>query len=330
MINQPAPVETVITRLDPALDAIITPGARVDLLATGFSFGEGPVWVPAAPDNRYGGGGRGGYLLFSDPNKNVIHRYDPASGEVSIFRTKSGYSGIGNADIGEYRQPGSNGLALDREGRLTICEHGNRRVTRLEPNGALTVLADRDEGKRLNSPNDCVYRSDGALFFTDPPFGLPKVFDDPRKELPYSGVYRISNGSLRLVATDLAAPNGLAFSPDERYLYVDNWQEEKKVIMRYDVAPDGGLSGGRVFFDMTSTPGEICLDGLKVAADGTLLVSGPGGVWIISGEGRHLGTLSLPELAANFAFGGEDRQTLYLTARSGLYRIRLGVPGAGS
>ncbi len=316
-----------VTRKDPALDAILAPGTKAEKLADGFVFTEGPLWVPAAPDNRYGGGGMGGYLLFSDPNKNVIHRWDPSSGGVSIYRTKSGYSGVGGPNIGEYHQPGSNGLALDPQGRLTICEHGNRRVTRLEPNGTLTVLADRYQGKRLNSPNDLVYRSDGALYFTDPPFGLPKVFDDPRKELPHSAVYCLIDGTLRLATTDLTAPNGLAFSPDERQLYVDNWDESAKVIRRYDVASDGSLSRGMTFFDMTSTPGEICLDGLKTDQRGHVFVSGPGGIWVISPDGMHLGTFTPPELPANFAFGGADGRSLYMTARSGVYRAHLSIPG---
>lgn len=330
LINTPTPVETTITRLDPALDDIISPGTQAEKLADGFVFTEGPVWVPTLPadsDKSYGGGGKGGYLLFSDPNKNVIHRYDPPTGEVSIFRTKSGYSGIGGPDIAEYHQPGSNGLALDPQGRLTICEHGNRRVTRLEPNGSLTILADNFQGKRLNSPNDLVYRSDGTLFFTDPPFGLPMVFDDPRKQLSHSGVYCLRNNSLKLVSKDLNAPNGLAFSPDEKTLYVDNWDENKKVVMAYDVAPDGTLSNPTTFFDMTSTKGEICLDGLKVDAHGNLFVSGPGGIWVLSPDAKHLGTIALPELPANFAFGDDDRRTLYCCARTGLYRIRLSSPG---
>jgi gluconolactonase len=243
-----------------------------------------------------------------------------------VFRTKSGYSG---PDIGEYRQPGSNGLALDREGRVTINEHGNRRVSRLEKTGAVTVLADRFEGKRLNSPNDLVYRSDGSLYFTDPFFGLPKFADDPRKELPYSGVFRLANGTLELLSAELNGPNGIAFSPDERYLYVGNWDEKKKVVMRYDVREDGTLSRGTVFFDMTGAPGEDAIDGVKVDRDGNVYVSGPGGLWILSPTGKHLGTLVTPEHAHNMAWG-DDGRSLYLTARSTLYRIRLGVSGAGA
>jgi len=201
------PVPTEVIRRDSTLDDIVSAAARIEKLADGFLFTEGPVWIPRTATTD-------GHLLFSDPNANTIYRWSP-DGQVSVFRTKSGYTGV---DVGEYGQPGSNGLTLDREGRLTINEHGNRRVTRLEKTGALTVLADRYEGKRLNSPNDLVYRSDGALYFTDPPFGLPKFFDDARKALPFSGVFCLINGELKLVSTDLSGPNGLAFSPDERYL----------------------------------------------------------------------------------------------------------------
>jgi len=281
-------------------------------LAEGFQFTEGPIWVRG-----------GGYLLFSDPNANTQYRYTSA-GELSVYRHPSGYSG---ADIAEYRQSGSNGLTLDREGRLTINEHGNRRVTRLEKDGTLTVLADRYQGKRLNSPNDLVYRSDGTLYFTDPPFGLPKFFDDPRKELPFSGVFSLQNGKLRLVTTDLTGPNGIAFSPDEKYLYVTNWDEKKKVIMRYESHPDGTVSNGLVFFDMTSAPGEDALDGMKVDERGNLYVSGPGGLWIISPEGKHLGTVIAPKHPHNMAWGDDDGKTLYLCAQSGLYKMRLNIPG---
>ena len=306
-----------IIRNDPAFDRIVPNDAKIEKLAGGFQFTEGPIWVPKSDESD-------GYLLFSDPNNNVIYRWTQ-DGQVSIYMTKSGYRVV---DIGEYGQPGSNGLTLDREGRLTINQHGNRRVVRLEKNGQLTVLADRYQGKRLNSPNDLVYKSDGALYFTDPPFGLPKFFDDPRKELPYSGVFRVSpDGKVQLVSTDLKGPNGIAFSPDEKYLYVGNWDTAKKVVMRYTVEPDGGLSHGQVFFDMTGTPGEDALDGMKVDVEGNLYVSGPGGVWILSPERKHLGTITGPEHPHNFAWGGDDGKTLYLCAQTGLYRIRLNIEG---
>src|SRR6266702_1765021 len=203
----PAPYD--VTRVDAGLDAIVTPGAAMERVAGGFEFTEGPVWTAD------------GALLFSSPNTNQIYRWSPP-GIVSVFRSHSGYTGI---DIGRYHQPGSNGLTFD-------------------PQGDVTVLADRYDGRRLNSPNDLVYRSDGTLYFTDPPFGLPEVFDDPKKELPFSGVFRVRDGEASLVTDSLAGPNGLAFSPDERYLYVGDCDPEHKVVMRYDVAADGSVSGG--------------------------------------------------------------------------------------
>jgi gluconolactonase len=301
-----------IVRNDPALDSIVPPDLKAERLAEGFLFTEGPVWSPD------------GHLLFSDPNANTIYRWSDNDG-LSVFRTKSGYTGF---DIGEYRQPGSNGLAFDRDGRLTINEHGNRRVTRLERTGALTILADRFDGKRLNSPNDLVYKSDGSLYFTDPAFGLPKFADDPRKELAFTGVFRLADGKLQLLSTDLSGPNGLAFSPDEKYLYVGNWDDRKKVVMRYDVNDDGTLSRGTIFFDMTNAAGEDAIDGVKVDARGNVYVSGPGGLWILSPAGQHLGTIITPEHAHNFAWG-DDGRSLYLTARSTLYRLRLLTSGAG-
>ena len=310
-IGRQAEIKADVRRVDPALDAIVPQGLTIEKLAGGFIFTEGPVWVPD------------GYLLFSDPNANTIYRWTP-DGQVSVFRTKSGYAGV---DVGEYGQPGSNGITLDPEGRITINEHGNRRVVRIEKNGVVTVLADRYDGKRLNSPNDLVYRSDGTLFFTDPPFGLPKAFDDARKELAFSGVYSLKNGTLTLAAKDLTGPNGLAFSPDERYLYVANWDEKKKVVMRYRANLDGTLGDRKVFFDMTSAPGEDALDGIKVDVQGNLYVSGPGGLWILSPEGKHLGTIVGPEHPHNLAWGDADGRTLYLTAQTGLYRVRLRIKG---
>ena len=311
----PAEVNVEIKRVDSEIDAIVGPNPKIYKLAEGFEFTEGPIWVRD-----------GGYLLFSDPNANMMYKFKPADsapGELTVFRQPSGYSG---ADIAEYGQPGSNGLTLDSKGRLTINEHGNHRVTRVEKDGSLTVLASKFNERRLNSPNDLVYRSDDTLFFTDPPFGLPKFFDDPRKELPFSGVFSIFQGNLQLVSTDLKGPNGIAFSPDEKYLYVTNWDEKKKVIMRYEVSRDATLANGIVFFDMTEAPGEDALDGMKVDRKGNLYVSGPGGLWVISAEGKYLGTIIAPKHVHNMAWG-DDGDTLYLCARSGLYRMRLNVEG---
>jgi gluconolactonase len=310
-VGAPAVMPARVVRLDPALDRILPRGATIEKLAGGFQFIEGPVWHPD------------GYLLFSDPNANTIYRWTP-EGSVSVFRTHSGYAG---ADIGEYHQPGSNGLTLDRKGLLTINEHGNRRVTRLERTGQITVLADRYDGKRLNSPNDLVYRSDGTLYFTDPPFGLPKAFDDSRKELGYSGVYMVKDSQVTLLTKELSGPNGIAFSPDERYLYVDNWDLGRKVLMRYDVNPDGTISGGKVFHDFTRLSEPVALDGIKVDEQGNVYVSAPGGVWILSPAGKPLGRIVPPEHDANFAFGDADGKSLYLTASTGLYRVRVNVTG---
>ncbi len=309
-------VQTEIVKVDPALDQIVAPGTQLEHLAGGFLFTEGPVWVPATANAP-------GYLLFSDPNANRIYRWS-AEGQVSVFRAKSGYSGF---DVGDYHQPGSNGLTLDRQGRLTINQHGNRRVILVEPRGNITVLADRYDGKRLNSPNDLVYRSDGVLYFTDPPFGLPKAFDDPRKELPYSGVYCVKDGQVKLVSTDLDAPNGLALSPDEQFLYVNNWNDRRKVLLRYDVNADCTLSNGKLFFDMTDAPGNDALDGLKVDQKGNVYSTGPGGLWILSPEGKQVGLIKGPEDPHNMAWGDEDGKTLYITALTGIYRLRMNIAG---
>jgi gluconolactonase len=331
----PGEVNVEVMRNDPRMDAIVGPNPKVFKLAEGFKFTEGPIWIKD-----------GGYLLFSDPNSNTIYKYTPngsRAGWLEVFRMPSGYAG---QDIAEYGQPGSNGLTLDMQGRLTVNQHGNRRVTRLEMDGTEIVLADRFEGKRLNSPNDLVYRSDGTLFFTDPPFGLPQLFNDPRKELGFSGVYSIYQGKLQLISRDLTGPNGIALSPDEKYLYVGNWPQalvdqqprkedeaarevgfRGKVIMRYEVQPDGTLKNGTVFFDMTKAPGKEGIDGIKLDQQGNLYVSGPGGLWVISSQGKHLGTIITPRHVHNMAWGDDDGKTLYLCARAGLYRIRLSIPG---
>jgi len=332
----PSEVNVEVVRNEPAMDEVVGPNPKVFKLAEGFKFTEGPIWIDKD----------GGYLLFSDPNANTIYKYTPngnQDGKLEVFRTPSGYSGT---DIAEYGQPGSNGLTLDPQGRLTINQHGNHRVVRDENDGTQTVLADSYQGKRLNSPNDLVYRSDGTLFFTDPPFGFPKLFNDPRKQLPFSGVYSIYNGKLQLVSKDFTGPNGIALSPDEKYLYVGNWPrsltgqelrkedepageigDKHKAIMRYEVQPDGTLKNGKLFFDFTNAPGEDGLDGIKVDQKGNLYVSAPGGLWVISAEGKHLGTIITPRHAHNMAWGDADGKTLYLCARSGLYRIRLNIAG---
>ncbi len=294
-----------------ALDAIVPPGARLERVAGGFEFTEGPVWT------------RDGALLFSSPNTNTIYRWAPA-GVVTVFRPKSGYAGT---DIARYTQPGSNGLTFDPEGRLTICQHGNRRVIRVEPHGNITVLADRYDGKRLNSPNDLVYALDGTLYFTDPPFGLPAMFTDPKKELPFSGVFRVSDGVVSLVTAELAGPNGIALSPDERHLYVGNWDPGRKIVMRYALDRTGSVTDSEVFFDMTGAEGEDAIDGLKVDTAGNVYVCGPSGIWLLSSKGEHLGTLRLPESPHNLAWGHQDARTLYITALTSIYRIRLAVPG---
>ncbi|MDX2150370.1 MAG: SMP-30/gluconolactonase/LRE family protein [Bryobacteraceae bacterium] len=312
----PHEVNVEVERRDPAIDQIVPLNAKVYKLAEGFQFTEGPVWVDD-------------HLLFSDPNANTIYQYSDREG-LSVFRRPSGYEG---ADIAEYRQPGSNGLTLDPQGRLTVNEHGNRRVTRTEKDGRLTVLADRFEGKRLNSPNDLVYRSDGTLFFTDPAFGLPKFAADPRKELAFTGVYALRNGRLTLLTKDFTGPNGISLSPDEKFLYVGNWDDKRKVVYRFPLKPDASVGEGELFFDMTEARGEDAIDGVKVDRAGNLYVSGPGGLWILSPEGKHLGTIKLPRHPHNMAWG-DDGKTLYLCARDRLYRMPLKIegvrPGAAS
>ena len=297
-----------VVQVTPEFDRIVPRAARIEKLAGGFGFAEGPVWMP------------GGYLLFSDIPHNVIRRWQPG-GAVSVFREKSGFSGE-RAGLA-----GSNGLTLDKQGRLVVCEHGNRRVSRLEKDGRVTILADRFEGKRLNSPNDAVYKSDGALYFTDPPYGLAKQDDDPAKELKFCGIYRLAGGKLQLLYQDLTRPNGLAFSPDEKYLYVANSDAARKIWMRFEVRPDGTLANGKVFHDVTSQTADGLPDGMKVDRRGNVYGTGPGGVWVISPEGKHLGTIQPPEVPANCAWGDADGRTLYMTARTGLYRIRLNVAG---
>ena len=317
----PSEVNVDVVRLDPAINKIIGPNPKVFKVAEGFKFTEGPIWTNDG-------------LLFSDPNANTIYKYS-TDGKLSVFRSPSGYSGN---DIAEYRQPGSNGLTLDSQGHLTIDQHGNRRVVQLNADGTETLLADKFEGKRFNSPNDLVYRSDGTLFFTDPPFGLPKFGEDKRKELPFSGVYSVrsvppavagglSQTRVQLLTKEFTGPNGIALSPDEKYLYVGNWDDNKKTVYRYELQPDGTVKNGKLFFDFTSFKGEDAIDGIKIDKAGNVYVSAPGGLQILSPEGKHLGTIITPQHVHNMAWGDDDGKTLYLCARTGLYRIKLTIEG---
>jgi gluconolactonase len=312
-----------VVRLDPALDQIVSADARFEMLkADYFGLTEGPVWIQQ---------GRTGYLLFSDIGANVIYKWTP-DGTLSVFLDKSGYTGElaaigfqgfmannGRLNIGNF---GSNGIIVDPQGRLIFCAQGDRAIVRIEKDGKRTVIADRYEGKRLSRPNDLVLKSDGAIYFTD-----QRPANNPTIELPASGVFLVKNGTVKLLLDDYRTPNGLAFSPDEKYLYVNDTQ--RSLIMRYDVQKDDTIANGRVFIDMSSdkTPGNP--DGMKVDARGNVYCTGPGGVWIMSPEGKHLGTILVPEpRATNMNFGDADGKTLYITDRRSLGRIRLKIQGA--
>jgi len=285
-----------IEDLHPAVHQLLP---LLDRVAGGFTFTEGPVW-------------RGDDLLFSDiPNSRTVRYRALAEGpEITTFRHPTG---------------GANGLTLDRAGHLIACEQIGRQLTRVDLSGQVTALATHYEGKRLNSPNDVVVRSDGAIFFTDPPYGLRNFSEG--KELAWNGVYRLDpNGTLALVADDMDRPNGLAFSPDEKTLYVDD--SARFHIRRFDVAADGSLSGGDVWTELKAKPEERGVpDGMKINAQGNVFCTGPGGVWIFSDNGRVIGRIHMPEVTANLAWGGADWCSLYMTASTSLYRLRVAVPG---
>lgn len=300
-----------VEKVDDEFDAIAPAGARVEKLAGGFAFTEGPIWFDA------------GYLLFSDIPRNEMHKWTP-DGKVTLFRKPSGYD---RSDAPEGAFIGSNGMTRDRQGRLIVCEHGNARVTRTEPDGSITVLADRYEGKRLNSPNDIVQKSNGDFYFTDPPYGLVGLDDDPKKELHYNGVFRLSNGKLTLLYKDLPRPNGLAFTPDEKYMYLNNSESHRKICLRFEVRDDGSLAKEKVFFDLSGDDRDGVPDGMKVDREGNVYSTGPGGVWVFNPKGTLLGTIKPPEVPANLHWGDADARMLYITARTGLYRIRLNIPG---
>lgn len=309
------PVMGTIERKDPRFDKLVPKEAVIEKLADGFDWAEGPVWVP-----------KGGYLLFSDIPKNTIFKWKEGEGK-SVFLKPSGYTGKQNRK----GEPGSNGLILDSEGRLVMCEHGDRRVSRVEKDGKKTTLADRYMGKRLHSPNDAVYKSNGDLYFTDPPYGLEKNWDDPARELDFCGVYRLSKeGKLTLLTKELSRPNGIAFSPDEKTLYVANSDPARAIWMAYEVKNDGTLGKGRAFFDATAwvKTKKGLPDGMKVDSQGNVFATGPGGVHVFSPDGVHLGTLATGVATANCNWG-DDGSVLYITADKNLCRIKLSTKGKG-
>jgi gluconolactonase len=310
------PTLGTIERLDPRFDKLVPRDARVERIADGFDWSEGPVWDRARK-----------VLLFSDVPMNTVFQWQEGKG-VSAFLKPSGYTG----NVPRGGEPGSNGLNMDRDGRLVLCQHGDRRVARLEADNTFKTLADNYMGKRLNSPNDSVYRSNGDLYFTDPPYGLLKQNDDPAKELDFNGVYRISasDGSLTLMTKEMTFPNGIALSPDEKTLYVANSDPKRAIWMAFRVQEDGTIGPGRLFADVTSSTStkKGLPDGMKVDVDGNLFATGPGGVLVFSADGTHLGTFNTGEATANCGWG-DDGSVLYITADMYIGRIRLNTKGKG-
>jgi len=304
-----------IERQDARLDGLVPRDAVIEVLAEGFRWSEGPVWDKA-----------GSRLLFSDVPNNVVHAWSEKEG-LSTFLKPSGYTG---PEGGGGREPGANGLAFDGKGRLILCQHGDRRISRLE-DGKFVTLVGRFEGKRFNSPNDLVIAADGSIYFTDPPYGLTKTFDDPGREIGWNGVYRLSpDGRVSVLVKDLRAPNGIGLSPDGRTLYVGQSDPNRPVVMAYDVAKDGTVANGRVFFDTTQMrkngPGGP--DGLKVDRGGNVFTTGPGGVLVLSAKGEYVGTIVTGVPTANCGFG-DDGSALYITANDKLCRVRTTTKGLG-
>jgi gluconolactonase len=309
-----------VERLDPALDRLIAPDAKIETLAESYDWVEGPVWVKT-----------GGFLLFSEVKRNIVHRWKAGEG-AKPYLTPSGYTG----SVPRGGEMGSNGLTLDRSGRLVLCQHGDRRVARMDapltdPKPVFTTLADRYQGKRFNSPNDLVFHSNGDLYFTDPPYGMVKQFDDPEREIPYQGVYRRGrDGTVTLLTRDMTRPNGLAFSPDERRLYVAQSDPQAAIWRVFDMKPDGTLGASRVLFDATAMvkTHKGLPDGMKIDTEGNLFATGPGGVLVISPAGKHLGTIVTGQATSNCAFG-DDGRTLYMTADMYVMRVRVKAKGQG-
>jgi gluconolactonase len=310
------PTIGAVVRLDPSLDTLVNADAKIEVLASGFEWSEGPVWVPRD----------GGFLLFSDVPQNTVFKWQEGKG-VTPFLKPSGYTGIGRYSD----EPGSNGLTLDREERLISCEHGDRRVSVMAWGSGKETLADRYEGKRLNSPNDVVVRSNGDVYFTDPPYGLPNREKDEGQEYDFCGVFRVaSDGEVMLVSDELTRPNGLAFSPDEKILYVAQSDGSAPIIRAFDMAEDGTASNSRVFYDASELTGKLkgSPDGLKVDANGNLFATGPGGIHIISPAGKLLGRIDTHEATANCCWGG-DGSVLYITADMYICRIQTLTKGTG-
>ena len=304
-----------IIRLDPKLDELLAANARIELLAAGFAWAEGPVWVPEEK-----------HLLFSDIPNNRVVKWKEGEG-ASTFLKPSGYTGA--ADYGG--EPGCNGLLLDAKGRLVSCEHGDRRISVLTKNGGKRTLVDNYQGKRLNSPNDAVFKSNGDLYFTDPPYGLPKRYDDPMRELDFCGVYRLStDGRLTLLTKEMTRPNGIAFSPDEKTLYVAQSDPKAALWKSFPVKQDGTLGESKVLFDATDLVGKLpgLPDGMKVDAAGNLWATGPGGVHVFDSSGKPLGRIETGERTANCGWGN-DGSVLYITADMYLCRIKTKTKGAG-
>ncbi len=304
-----------LEKFDPALDQLIAPDAKMEVLANGFTWTEGPVW--RSDDS-------GGHLLFTDIPRNGIFKWHPKTG-ITLFMQPSGYTGVTYYGL----EPGANGLLLDADGNLVMCEHGDRRVSVLTPGGGKRTLVDNYQGKRLNSPNDGVLKSNGDIYFTDPPYGLPNRENDSRRELDHFGVYRIArDGKLTLLTTELQRPNGIGFSPDEKTLYVAQSDPKRAIWMAFTVKADGTLEPGKVMHDATDSVGKMpgLPDGLSVDQGGNVWASGPGGIWIFSPAGKLLGRLNTGERTSNCCFG-EDGSTLFITADSNLVRVKTKVKG---
>ena len=303
-----------IERLDPRFDALVPKDAEIEVLASGFEWAEGPVWVK-----------RDGAILFSDIPRNRVNRWKQGEG-LSTYFEPAGFTGPGA--YGSER--GSNGLTLDGQGNLISCEHGDRRVSRLTSGGGKRTVADNYKGKRFNSPNDVAVHSSGAIYFTDPPYGLPKGFDDERRELDFCGVYRVTpDGTVTLLCDTMTRPNGICFSPDEKRLYVAQSDPQAPIWKVFNVQADGTLDAGKTFFDgmkLFKERKKGLPDGLKVDTQGNVFATGPGGVLVIAADGTHLGTILTGQATANCGFG-DDGKTLYMTADSHLCRVKLSTTG---